>query len=278
MGKILLLEVNMLGERSAVSDSFATELNRLIGPDAWIVEHLVVQADQSRASPKRWQRLLKVSNANALVVIAGHRPILEWACMCDVPALALGGDAADLPIPLVTHDASQMIEEALGQLFLTGHRDICLPIGVRTPGFIEKSENAIVGCFKRYEIPFIPRLHFPKWHANTPDAWEEGLEWRLTTQRPDALVLLGNRPFHTVQGVIMRRGWSVPKDLSIVVISDQSELRWFRPKPACFAFDTEMLARSVAQWLKNPASNKRFPRAKARWIEGGTIRDRRGIH
>lgn len=274
-GRLVILEANTLGVGSLSIRRLVADLHEIVGTNGWEIMHLVERADQSRASPKRWQRLVDSVHANAVMVAYGHRPTLEWAVSCGRPALGLGGDPGELPIPIVSFDLTRMIHFALERLFETGHTDVCVPIGVRTPGVVERVESTTKSCYERRGLPFHSRLHIPRWHANLPDAWSEGLAWRLDKKIPDALLLLGAGPFLTTLGVLLTRGLKIPRNISLVAVADRDELEWFRPPPCCFRLHHRRLAEAAAAWLRNPDSFDSSPSLHADWVEGETVLQRK---
>lgn len=274
--KILMLEASQLGERLMISTVIASSLASRGLAENWTIDHMVVKADQNRASVKRWQRLLEASGADVIVVVAGGRKILGWASGCGVPALALGGDSEGLDIPTVGYDSEAMVTIALDRLFASGHRDVCMPLGVKSATFIEEMEHAMVDGFARYGVPFHPKLHFPQWHSHLPEAWQEGLRWRFGVRRPDALVLIDAGAYQSSIGVLMQLGLKVPDDISLVVIGQKSEFTWCYPLPACFDFDPLKLADKIGDWIESPEREQASLTLLPKWVEGGSIRERKG--
>ncbi|MBN8459075.1 MAG: LacI family DNA-binding transcriptional regulator [Verrucomicrobia bacterium] len=272
--KILMLESSKLGSRMMISTVIAASLANRPAAKNWIIDHQVIKADQSRSNVKRWQRLLDSSGADALIVVAGTRNTLDWASGCGVPVLALGGDTSGFPIPAVGYDSDAMATMALDRLLATGHRDICFPLGVRSPSYVGEMERAMIDAFARHGVGFQPKLHFPQWHSNVPEAWREGLHWRFGSRRPDALVLANVRVYQTCLGVLMELGLKVPDDLSLVVLGEQSELTWFHPIPASFDLDPLRLADKIASWIDSPKNEQSSFILQPKWLDGGSIRER----
>ena len=272
--KVLMLESSQHGIRTMIATVIAASLANRPGAKNWIIDHQVIKADQSRSNDKRWQRLLDSSGADALIVVAGTRNTLDWASGCGVPVLALGGDTTDFPIPAVGYDSNAMVTMAPDRLLATGHRDICFPLGVHSPSYVGEMERAMIDAFTRHGVEFQPKLHFPQWHSNVPEAWREGLHWRFGSRRPDALLLASVSAYQACLGVLMELGLKVPDDLSLVVIGEQSELSWFHPVPASFDLDPLKLADKIANWIDSPKNEQSSFILQPKWLEGGSIRER----
>jgi len=274
--KILMLESSKLGERMMISTVIAASLARRAAAENWTIDHQVIKADQSRSNIKRWQRLLDASSADALIVVAGTHKTLSWACDCGVPVLALGGDTTEFPIPAVGYNSDAMVTIALDRLLATGHRDICFPLAVQSSTYVGEMERAMIGAFTRHGVDFQPKLHFPQWHSNVPEAWREGLHWRFGARRPDALVLADVSAYQACLGVLMELGLKVPGDLSLVVLGEHTELSWFYPRPASFNLDPLKLADKIGNWINSPESEQKSLILQPKWVEGGSVRARNG--
>jgi DNA-binding LacI/PurR family transcriptional regulator len=272
--KILMLESSKLGERMMISTVIAANLAGRASAKRWTIDHQVIKADQSRFNVKRWQRLLEATGADLLIVVAGTRKTLEWASGCGVPVLALGGDTSDFSLPAVGYDSDSMVRIALDRLLATGHRDICFPLAVKSPTYVSEMEHAMVDAFTRHGVTFQPKLHFPQWHSNVPEAWREGLLWRIGARCPDALVLADVNAYKICLGALMECGLKVPDDLSLVVLGEHTELSWFRPAPASFDLDPLRLADKIANWIESRKSEQKSFILEPRWVEGGSIRVR----
>jgi DNA-binding LacI/PurR family transcriptional regulator len=272
--KILMLESSQLGQRLMISTIIAASLAGRAAAKNWTIDHQVIKADQNRSNIKRWQRLLDASSADVLIVVAGTHKTLSWASGCGVPVLALGGDTADFSISVVGYDSDAMATIALDRLLATGHRDICFPLAVKSTTYVGEMRRAMIDAFSRHGVAFQPKLHFPQWHSNVPEAWREGLLWRFRDRRPDALVLNGVRAYRACLGVLMELGLKVPDDLSLVVLGEQTELSWFHPVPASFDLDPLRLVDKIANWIDSPEGEPKSLILQPKWLEGGSIRTR----
>ena len=272
--KVLIVEVNSFGERMQFSSEIAADLSGRSAAENWTIDHTVVRADQSRDNSRKLQRLLEASGAEALIVVAGTRKTLDWACGCGVPALALGGDDTGISIPSVGYCTNSMVTIALDRLMKSGHRDICMPVAVNSPIYIAELESRLVEAFDLHGLAFHPKLHFPKWHSNTPEAWLDGLRWRFSVKPPDAFVLLGTAACQVTIGILMELGLRVPDDISLVAIAEEKDLLWFHPRLACFDLNPLSLTDKIANWIKSPEAERKSLILPPKWVEGASIQER----
>lgn len=76
--------------------------------------------------PKRVLAMLKANPANAYIVKAAARPVLERLSQTSLRVFALFGRMTDLPIAGTGPDNLPALREAIGRLYLGGHRKIVL--------------------------------------------------------------------------------------------------------------------------------------------------------
>lgn len=270
-GKLLLLEPNLIGAPSLQALEFVKNLHELADPDGWQIEHLAPKLDQSRSARRRWQSMVHPSNATRLLLFAPHRALCEWAVESGLAVLSVGGDTGALPLARIGFSSVAMVRESVGRLIASGHRDICVPVGVRTPGFVAGIEKAVAEAYRSGGLSYHSRLHVPRWESNHPDAWAEGLEWRFRLSLPDALVLVGSGPYQVTQGVLMSFGLKVPDDVSLIGAFDPGELPWMRPRPCGFQFRIKRLANLAYRWLRRPSSVLGHHDLKTPWLEGDSF-------
>lgn len=108
--------------------------------------HLPVIASKSLTEmgmdPKKVARYIRDHPADAWIVQAGSREVLEFFAGLKTPAFALFGNLGDLPLPRIAPDTGTAIVEAVRSLIHLGHRRIVMLSNeeriLPSPGFSEK--------------------------------------------------------------------------------------------------------------------------------------------
>ncbi len=222
----------------------------------------------------RIARYLKKARADAWVVSAASRAVLEWCAAQPVPVLAMFGQRAGLPMAGVGPDKLPALLAATRRLIALGHRRIVyvcrrvhrLPV----PSPICRAllaELAAQGCLGAGDF-------------NLPD-WEEtpaGLHalftalFRITP--PTALFLDETPLVLAVQQFLAERKLRVPEQVSLVAEDPDACFQWYQSPLAHIAWRSKQVVRRIVQWA-NAVSQHRtdvrqvtFP---AEFIEGGTI-------
>jgi len=123
------------------------------------------------AKPRRVARMVETSHADAWIIYAGTRPVLEWFSAQEIPTLAVGGRAEGLAMEWTRTDLNPPIEAAVDTLAALGHRRMVL----LCPGYWRKP---VPGPPAAAFLARLAHWKFPVSDYNLPD-WEvtpEGLK------------------------------------------------------------------------------------------------------
>ena len=211
--------------------------------------------------------------ADAWVVCAGSREVLEWFATQPVPVIALFGRASRVPIASSGPDKVPAYAEATRQLIRLGHRRIlllCLKLRrLPVPGPIERAflaELAAHGC--------------PVSGFNLPD-WEETIEGfhvllaaLFRTTPPTALIIDTVPLFIAAQQFLAGRNLLVPKHVSLVSTDADPAFEWCHPAISHIRWDSQPVIRRIVRWAtavshgRPDLKHALFP---AEFVTGGTI-------
>lgn len=221
----------------------------------------------------RIARLVKETAADAWVVVAGSREVLEWFSGRDLPAFALFGRRTGLPIAGAGPDMIAPLLAATRRMIALGHRrivNICRrERRIPSPG---TAERAFLAELVEHGIR--------AGDYNLPD-WEEtgaGLQMLLTslfkTTPPTALIIDEAPVFAATQQFLAQRNLQVPGNVSLfctlpdpifaLCVPAVSEIRW----------DSRLVSRSVLRWANHIAvgrEDRRQTLFPAEFFPGGTI-------
>lgn len=211
--------------------------------------------------------------ADAWVVSAASREVLEWFAIQPSPALAMYGRSRRLPIAAAFPDMLPGQTEAVGRLIHLGHRRIVM---------LTREERRKPQLSRPEQI-FLDQLEaagIKTGAYNIPD-WEEtreGLRRRLDElfrhSPPTALIFQEAPIFIAARAYLADRGIVAPRDVSLVVADRDPSFAWSDPIPAHIQWDYRPVVRRVVRWAKNVAAGKEDRRRSgtgSKFVEGGTI-------
>ena len=164
---------------------------------------------------RRVMRQVSQTAADAWVVSAGSREILQWFAAQPVPAIALFGRRSGVPIASSGPDKVPAYAEATRQLIRHGHRRIVLLCRklrrLPEPGRIERAflaELAAQGC------P-VSDFNLPDWEE-TVAGFHHLLDALFRSTPPTALIVDEAALFLAAQQFLAGRNLLVPKQVSLV--------------------------------------------------------------
>ena len=226
-----------------------------------------------RMEVPRIARLAQETAADAWVVCAGQRAVLEWFAAQPVRAFALFGRREGLPIAATGPDTVPAYIAATRQLIGLGHRRITLLARrlrrLPEPG---RSERAFLGVLTAHGMATSP--------FNLPD-WEETREGfqrllvRLFQVTPPTAIIVDEAPLFiaTLQFLAGRR-LRVPQDVSLVSTDPDPAFAWCQPPISHIRWDYRSVVRRIMRWVASVArghTDLHQTAVPAEFVTGGTI-------
>jgi len=219
----------------------------------------------------RVARFVERNPANAWIVAAGSREVLEWFSLQTMPAYAFFGVKAGLPMAGcgVRLEVCPLIQ----RLAAWGHRRMVL---------LTREENV------KPEPALFPRqfldalkdegihagsYNLPAWGWE-PNGLHRCLESLFQVTAPTAIMVEEAPVFLAVRDHLARRGLIAPRDISLICLNPDVSFSWCDPQVTHFTYDYRSMIRRIVRWAKNAAQGKEDRRqtvTMARFIEGGTI-------
>ncbi len=223
-------------------------------------------------------RHVEETDADAWVVSAGSRELLEWFASRKIPAFAMFGRRRGLPLAAAGPDKPPAFEAVARRLVELGHRRIALIVRRERrfpkPG---ASEQAFLTTLGKHGIPTGP-YNLPDWEE-TVDGFHELLR-RLFERTPPTALIIDEAPFFfATRQFLMSRSLRVPADVSLVCADADPYFHWNKPSIAHIRWDTRPVLRRIVRWADNIARGKvdiRQSLTKAEFVEGGTIGPAKG--
>ncbi len=223
--------------------------------------------------PKRVARYVERQPADAWVVIAGSREILEWFAGQPFPSFAMLGGFRGVNIAGAKPDKVPAQRDALRLLVGLGHRRIVkLVLRDRIDPVPGRIEQAFLDELESFGIPTSP-YNLSAWSDN-PAKFYERLDELFRVTPPTALIVDAVSLFHATRDHLARKGVLAPRDVSLICNDPDPSFEWMQPSVAHIHWSFNSLARRIVRWLDRVASGKDHRRQSlfsTKFIEGGTI-------
>lgn len=239
--------------------------------------HHITFADKSllnmRFDVKRVAQMVENEDADAWVIIAGSRPVLEWFATRNKPAFAMFGRHANLPLASLSTVKFPATTKALQQLVQLGHTRIVMLTG-------EEYRKPVLGTFEKWFLEQLESMGITVGAYNLPD-WENDrrslhqcLDSLFRHTPPTALFINDPVYFFVTLQHLSSKGLAAPRDVSIVVMEDHPAFEWFDPEVTVISTSTRRWVPRIVQWVDHIAKGK-DDRHKtvihSKFLEGGMI-------
>ena len=221
----------------------------------------------------RLARMVKKTEADAWVVEAGSREVLEWFLVRGIPTFALFGRRRELPLAGTGPDKVGAYRGVVRHLVELGHRRVALiALAARRlpkPGLPEQA------FLRELEAKGIPTgsYNLPTWDES-PEGLLSLLDSLFHVTPPTALLIDEPYLFHAVKHRLADMGLRVPEDVSLVCTDPDRTFDWCRPSIAHIRWDSGPMVRRVVRWAENVSQGKEDQRqtfTAAEFVPGGTI-------
>ena len=271
---VLVMTPQQRGDGSdAISLTVVARLWEQLSPAGWRVTfHMGTHGSGGRRR-RRWDGLLASERPDVIVAVLGTPELSAWAESRAVRMIFCGGSAHSGAFPNVGFSSAGMAARAFQELAALGHRDICMPLNLRSAPFVEGQRRAAADALAAAGLPFSPPLHTPAGQLGGPEGLRGLLAevWRV--QAPTAVVCLDWGEYLCARDFVERVGLSIPRDISFILLSENEAVEWIAPRPAHFLMPTDTVVKRITRLIRRPPpvsadGNIRVP---AVWVPGDSV-------
>lgn len=221
----------------------------------------------------RIKRLTQRHPADAWIVQAASREVLEWFSQQPFHAFGLFGRFRNVPIASAGTSKEPAVVAALRELHELGHRKIVM---------IVQEEQILPhpGPIPRIFLDTLDELGIPSGRYNLPywqmgaDNFRQCLDSLFQHTPPTALFIPEAPMFIAALQHLAYKGIMAPDQVSMICHDPSPAFSWCCPEISHISFDLNPCIRRVLEWAKNVAANKEDKRqvlSKSVFVRGGTI-------
>ncbi|MFT5905824.1 MAG: DNA-binding LacI/PurR family transcriptional regulator [Cryomorphaceae bacterium] len=224
-------------------------------------------------NPKKVAQFVSDYPADAWIVSAGSREVLEWFAHQPIPAIAMFGRFSGLPIAAASPMKTPALISAMRQLFTLGHRRIVmLTREDRRKPYPALLEQNFLDELAALGIKVGP-YNLPDWDDH-PAGFQVCLDSLFQHTPPSALIIEDTSLFLATHQYLARLGIMVPEQVSMLNFDFDPAFTWCNPTITHIAWDYRPVVQRVLRWTDNVACGKddlRQTIIKSKLVQGGTI-------
>ena len=207
--------------------------------------HVLPQSTRHKQG-ERLGQFVEQTRAACWILSSCSLDLQKWFQDRGVPTVVQGSCHEGITLPFIRFDAAAACRHAIGLLHARGHRRITLLLP-RAPyaGAVEIENSFHRACARLPEL----RTHsFSRYHEATSAGIERTLASVMQAKlRPTALIVMMPDDTLSVQNYLLRQGFRLPRDISLVSLFDDHFLARITPTISRYTSDSYKLARRLAR-------------------------------
>lgn len=232
--------------------AFGTAMTRR----GWGIRFAEVDFYNAQRPHRSWHELLRGERTDRIIVLHGRESIGSWAMQSGVPTCFIGGARGKLPIPSVGINTDRLLEDALERLVAAGHRSFLLPLCRRQPDFVGRLRAAYANVLGRHGLTPRPEVELPAPDTHTPETMFRVMDRAWSQPRPPTgLVFMDWRDCVSGLSFLLARGLRIPEDVSVITLSHEHQVDWFRPQLAHYVYPEDGLVKALLRWVDGKGYN-----------------------
>jgi len=238
--------------------------------------HTVVPARKNLTNlggnTRRLARIIKETEADAWVVIAGSEEVLQCFVKGQIPVFALYGWFARLRIAGIKPNQVPAIVAATRRLIALGHQRIVILDSKSTLSSPGPNGVAFLNELEAHGIT-AGNFNMPSWEGGF-DGFYRRLESLFAHTQPTAIFIYSAAEYFAVAQFLLNRGLRVPQDVSLVCLDKAPYFRRYQPSISHVRWNDQLMVNRIARWAKNIGHGKEDIRQTlidAEFIEAGTV-------
>jgi DNA-binding LacI/PurR family transcriptional regulator len=227
----------------------------------------------------RLKKMVSLARADAWILYASTRSVLEWFAKSKIPAFCIGGHMTEIPLPHSRSGQASGIQQATSDFIRQGHRRIVLIASqaLRKPQ-PSPGCSAFIDVLKANKLS-VSDFNLPDWDTS-PDGLYSLLERLFRFTPPTGILTI--EPGHTfaVLSFLAQRGLRVPEDVSLFCAIPDPLFRWHRPAIGTLNYRSEPHVQRMVQWLQSLESGSIFQGSQTiplGYLPGGCVGPAKGL-
>lgn len=214
---------------------------------------------QSGAWARHMPRLVAENPADCWLLRSVSAEIVRWFADSGLPVVLVASPFPGVKVPAVDLDHRATARHAVGQFTTRGHRRIVLLSGDRKrSGEIETEAGFIEG--RNAHGLTHEQCAIVRFSGSVEDLTHTLAALFAGPRRPTGLLTDGSMESMTVLTWLLKNGFRVPRDVSLICRDWDSVLDYAVPHLTCYRYSRDVLVNRVCRWVFRLARGEPVPR------------------
>lgn len=174
---------------------------------------------------------------------------------------------------MVGYDGGEIIQRAIRELILLGHRSVAMPMLGRSQSFVRGFRRDAEAVCREMGVRI--SLQTPLGGSFSRETMLACLEKLWQRPAPTALILVSWYEYQAASGWLATRRIRVPEDVSMVSMVSDPTSSWMVPEPARFEHSEDELSEVLAGWVLRPpvlvGGKAPLVLLPGRWVPGRSV-------
>ncbi|MCW1924634.1 substrate-binding domain-containing protein [Luteolibacter arcticus] len=245
-------------------------LQQMLAGAGWQVRHRVLAFGYSENRSNQWDRMMEAERPDAMIAWGGRPALAKWATQRKLRTLFVGGATEGKEVTMFAVRSVDMVSHAVAELLALGHRRLFLPMCNRPASTVKAVRQAVAQPLRALGVKGQTKDLVPESSYQGGSVIEAMVLQALRSHSPTGWIFFDWREFLAAACVFRDLGLKVPDDLSMIVLSEDPVMTWYRPAPAHFRQPLETMAKEVVEWMldESATGNRYFA---ADWFPGESL-------
>ena len=216
---------------------------------------------------RKISRMVKNTEADAWIVLAGSAEVLDWFTEQPIPAIAYAGQyPAKMRLASIAPRRQKAFIAVVRRLVSLGHHRIVLLTGsgAKPEAFFEELEAQGIQTGS---------YNMPDWQYSPAGLWN-CLDSLFKLTPPTALLIDEAHLFLAVQHHLVQNGVFAPAQVSLVCTDPNPAFRWYEPSIAHINWNPDAVVHRITRWVENVSLGKEDRQQvyiPSNFVDGGTV-------
>lgn len=268
---ILILTPSLMEELNQTTSRVVKRLKSSLTDQGWKMKELVIDYINAKKPHDSWDRMIDIDVNTPIIAVNGTPAIADWAARHNMRILFIGGLLGGRNGTVIAVSSTTIAIKAIESLIALGHRRIILPLNGRPEELKASLKSALKSRIESLGEVYQTSYHNPESPYFSREIVRDTMMMYAKSTLPTAIIFLDWRELLAAYCYLSELGMKVPKDVSLILLNDQSEAEWFSPELTRFTFPLDGFVKALKKWLTEPNPQSQEVLLQPTLIKGASI-------